>query len=313
MTSRSIYSAKAAEKDYFCLTDVESEGRRRDPYEPNHILKTYDSQHVPVWIAEPVDLCVVSIARYKYQDRDRTIFVSLSSEGDVGFIGKEEGFYEKILGTGLGSDEAEGYGYMRKIRQIGEDLFACGHSGQIYRRFDPGTWQAIHDGVVLPTTSKEVLILEDINGFDAEHVFTVGQGGFVAFSDGKTWRRIDVPTDEWLHAIHVESVDVVWICGRNGTLLRGNERLGFVDLSRIQDNDTFLSIAGFGGKLYLGRAAGVSIYDGFSIQEVTTGLSPELRDGHFVDAVDDVLWSFGYTDIARFDGARWLRYPVGIP
>ena len=107
--------------------------------------------------------------------------------------------------------------------------------------------------------------------------------------------------------------DTVWVCGRNGTLLKGNERQGFMDLSRIEDNETFLSIARYGDHIYLGHDDGVSVYDGHKIVSVSTGLKPVLRDGHLVEATDGVVWSFGYSDIARFDGVTWKRYPTDKP
>jgi hypothetical protein len=138
----------------------------------------------------------------------------------------------------------------------------------------------------------------------------VGNSGFVRWFDGREWTIIDVPTKEWLYAIHVEEADNVWICGKNGTLLKGNERRGFSAVSRAQDRDEFLSIAGYQGKIYLGTGKGVSVYDGQTIEPVDTRLTPKLRDGHIVDAVDGVLWSFGYSDIARFDGTQWVRFPT---
>ena len=317
MSDRQIRAAKAADKHYYAFTDCDHAQRRLDPYAPDQMLRSYHELKNPSWIIEPLDRCIVSICRYHYPNHDRSIFVSLSAEGDAGFIGKQEGFYEKIPGAGLHADDALGYGYLQRIRQIGTDLFACGHSGQVYRRAAPGDWRHIDDGILLPVSSTEVFMPSDINGPDPDHLFLVANRGQVFFRDGSrddfVWARIEVPTDEWLHAIHVENADTIWICGRNGTLLRGNERTGFTDLSSIRDNETFLSIAGFEGKIYLGHADGVSVYDGTSIQPVATGLKPDLKDSHLVDAVDGVLWSFGYGDVARFDGVTWKRYPTDKP
>ncbi len=313
MGKRQIFSAKAAERDYFCFTDVDEASYANNPYVPEHILRTYDAKYPGLWNIEPLDRCIVSICRYAYPDRDRSIFVSLSAEGDVGFIGKEEGFYEKIPGAGLLCDDADGYGYMKRIRQIGTDLFACGHNGQVYRRLGPDDWRRMDAGILLPPSGSDPLIPSDVNGADPEHLYLVADDGKVFFHDGRDWRKIPVPTDEWLYDIYVESRDTNWICGRNGTLLRGNERSGFSDLSSVRDNATFLSIAGFGGKIYLGHADGVSVFDGHRIEHVTTGLKPDLSDGHLVDVVDGVLWSFGYNDIARFDGTVWRRFPTDAP
>ena len=309
MTARHILTAKAAEREYFCFSDVDSAAWRDWAFTPEHVLRTYDAQYAGSWVIEPVDRCIVSLCRYAYPDRDRSIFVSLSAEGEVEFIGREEGFTEKIPEAGLDSDDAVGYGYMRTIRQIGAELVACGHSGQVYRRTGPNAWSHADSGLLQPLNSDDVRSVGDVNGPMADRLFAASSDGLF-FSGGGPWRKLDVPTREWLHAIHVEDADTIWVCGRNGTLLKGNERTGFTDLSRVHDNDTFLSITMFDGKIYLGRAGGVSVFDGSTIEPVVTGLKPELRNGHLVDAVDGVLWSFGYDDIARFDGTEWRRYPT---
>lgn len=309
---RIIVTASAAERDYFFIADTSAAAWQIDPFEPDQVYRIYDSQHPGLWHITPVNRCIVSICRYTYPDRDRTIFVTLSAEGEVGFVGKQEGFTEKIHEAGLHADDAKGYGYMRAIRQIGTDLFACGHSGQVYRRTSPGTWQHVDAGLLLPIESNDVLMLEDIRGTGPDRLFVAASNG-LHFSDGKGWHRLALPADEWLHAVLIEDADTVWACGRNGTLLKGNERQGFADLSRIEDNETFLSIARYGDRIYLGHDEGVSIFDGKKIDAVPVALKPKLRDGHLVEAVDGVLWSFGYSDIARFDGTSWKRYPTNKP
>lgn len=62
---------------------------------------------------------------------------------------------------------------------------------------------------------------------------------------------------------------------------------------------------------YLARETGLSVYDGTRIEPVVNGLKPPLRDGQFLDYVDDLLWSFGYNDIVRFDGGELGSFPAG--
>lgn len=38
-----------------------------------------------------------------------------------------------------------------------------------------------------------------------------------------------------------------------------------------------------------------------------TDLKPELQDTHQLEAKDGVLWSFGFKDLACFDGRNWTR------
>ena len=311
--TRVIRSAEAIEKGYFCFTDMPYSDFLEDPFVASQKLNTYDEMHPSRWIVEPVDHAVVSLCRYKYPDRDRIIFVGLSAQGDVAFIGQQEGFVERIAGAGLDEDDSEGFGLMNRIRQIGNRLYATGGGGQIYRREERGRWVHIDDGLLLPASQRGKIFrtLSDINGLREDDIYVVGDKGLIGWFDGVAWHTIQSPVDERLHAIAIESDDIIWICGKNGTLLKGNAREGFVDVSRIHDNDDFLSVARFDGRIYLARETGLSVYDGTRIDPVVTGLKPPLRDGQFLDSVDDVLWSFGYNDIVRFDGTTWVRFPTG--
>ena len=154
----------------------------------------------------------------------------------------------------------------------------------------------------------------DVNGPDPDHLYLVANKGQVLYRDGSVadpiWTKLDVPTDQWLHGIYVENPDTIGSAAGMRHALERQSQNGLYRTLVIQDNDTFLSIEGYAGKIYLGRDGGVSVYDGTSIEPVSTGLKPELKDGHLVDAVDGVLWSFGYSDIARFDGREWRRYPT---
>ena len=46
-----------------------------------------------------------------------------------------------------------------------------------------------------------------------------------------------------------------------------------------------------------------------------TGLTPEMGDIAFVQAVDGVLWAVGPRELLRFDGTRWERFvhPMHVP
>ena len=43
------------------------------------------------------------------------------------------------------------------------------------------------------------------------------------------------------------------------------------------------------------------------IERYATDLKPDLKDTHMLEAKDGILWSFGFKDLAWFDGSRWTR------
>jgi hypothetical protein len=97
--------------------------------------------------------------------------------------------------------------------------------------------------------------------------------------------------------------------GHNGTVLIGNAAKGFIDLSSVEDNQNFVGVEWYQEKLFLASNVGLFTYDPRrqKIEKLTTTLKPELKDTHMLEAKDGVLWSFGFKDLAYFDGKTWTR------
>jgi hypothetical protein len=173
----------------------------------------------------------------------------------------------------------------------------------------------VDEGILEASAAGRDGIFGDVNGPHEQSVYLVGQRGAVYWRDKGPFRQIAVPTTEWLNNILVEDEGTLWICGDGGTLLRGNHRDGFTAVAPGDTRDSFLSMAVFEGRLYLAGALGLWVLDGDRVEKARTGLSPELSDGHVLDAVDGTLWYIGYRDVARFDGHRWERLllPASTP
>jgi hypothetical protein len=125
--------------------------------------------------------------------------------------------------------------------------------------------------------------------------------------NGRTWSTIPLKTDEHLQWVRCYGPNEIWACGFNGTVLVGNARQGFRDVSTVDDNQTWVCLTKYQDKIYLCEEDGLHVFDGKSIKSVVTGLKPELQDAWRVDHADGVLWSIGVKDLARFDGTRWER------
>jgi hypothetical protein len=301
-----ITTASPYSKAILLVTTMERRAWNLDPFEPSSKVAYFVENRPERWSQSEVATNIMSVTRYRYPDRDREIQVALSAEGHVGFFGKEEGFYEKILGAGLHADDANGWGYMNAIRQIGPHLYACGQSGQVYMRDAPGRWDHLDAGVL----GLRDDIFEDVNGPHEESIYLIGQNGAAYWKGTGRFRELALPVSSWLKQIYVEDEKTIWICGSRGTLFRGNHADGFSEVAPDSSDETFLSMARFEGRLYLAAASGLYVFDGGCISKVRTSREPDLIDGHVVDAVDGVLWSVGYRDIARFDGQRWERFDL---
>lgn len=243
---------------------------------------------------------------------------SMSDEGDVTLYSETRPIIEKIPGAGVWSEDAEKLGYMNALKQIGDHLYACGDGGQVYIRKGPNQWMHMDEGLLQSPDVTERLMLSAINGAHENAIYTLGALGCSGypprcyFWNGVQWRQLQLPESaERLTNIYVESEQRIWMCGANGTLLLGNAQDGFRNLSGVEDNQLFLSLCKFQEKIYLGSNLGLFVYDpadhAAGIRKVITDLTPDLQDANIVDSVDDILWSIGPKDIARFDGEHWER------
>jgi hypothetical protein len=207
---------------------------------------------------------------------------------------------------------------MEELRQIGAHLYACGASGQVYRREGKNCWKHMDEGILQAPGNAVFWMPHDINGphesaiYLAGSIFAKGMPPFLSFWNGKVWKNLTLPeVAESITRIFVESETRIWLCGHHGALLLGNARDGFRRLSIVKDSQLFTSITMFDGKVYLGSNRGPFFYDparhDAGIRPVTTSLSPELTDINYVDAKDGVLWMIGSKDLARFDGKHWQR------
>lgn len=289
-----------------------------EPYTPYTVWFTYfaDDAKEP-WAYTDTAWWAVEATKYVPKHGEWAL-VGMSNEGHLHYTYDDHYVEEKIPGAGVFSEDAECWGYMSGLKQIGAHLYACGGAGQVYKRLDVNRWVHMDEGLLQRPDVSERLLLSAIDGPHEKAIYTAGSLSAmghppkVFFWNGQTWREIALPqVAERINAIHIESESRIWLCGANGTLLVGNERDGFKSLSRVEDNQLFYSICLYRGIAVMGSNMGLFFYDPKhpeqGIRELLTGLTPELQDANKVSAVDDVLWSIGNKDIARFDGNTWTR------
>lgn len=297
----------AVEYDYIYMAAV------LDAYDPREVIHSRLFSYISTlddspWAQHDIDARIVAVCVKKATAAMGRRLVALSSEGDVEIYSNGDGsiIREKIdeAGVRFGSR-----GYVTCIREIGNTLFVCGNNDQVYRRNTDGKWTLISAG---PLEVRDILtgglsMLNSIDGTSETDVYTCGFSGRLLRYDGTSWAQIALRTTEHLTCVRCISVDEVWVCGNNGTLLVGNVRAGFKDVSMIDSNQQFWSLTQFKRRIYLATTEGdMFVYDGASIEPVETGFPSGFRTNK-VDSVPDMLWSFSPKEIVCFDGERWTR------
>jgi hypothetical protein len=322
MASKEPVTFKAAcaiESDYIY---VASKPDALDSEEEFTRLFFYDAQNKAApWLHHDLpDWSVVSLCVVKKTATTPRMYAALSKHGEVELTWPGGGrAIEQIEGAGLKRDTPPIYGYVNSIKEIGGALYVCGSGGQVYQR-ENGSWKHIAEtlmsAVRLPEVGSPTLQRDigqrdfsDIDGYSSTDLYVVGGDGEIHHFDGTTWTRCKTSTEEILNAVHCDPQGRVWVCGFNGTLLCGDFRIGFKELSRYDDNMIFSSLTSLNGVIYLASDEGLYFVNNENgrIEKVKAALSPDLIDANVVISVDDVLWSIGYKDIAYFDKKKWTR------
>lgn len=291
-----------------------------DPSEPYSRVYTRNERAPALWTFSQHGFLIPSVCVWRDPAAaGRRIFVGLSENGEVAFLGPTPAL-ERIPDAGLLPGFSKGYGYLNDIQQIGGHLYACGHSGQIYRRNGADDWAHMDDGVLQPSgLTGGQYFAETINGpheraiYVAGSLNTPGNPPRADFWDGRRWRALALPPNAGrITNLFVESEERIWMCGAEGTLLAGNAHEGFRTMNPLGTRQLLLSVTKFRDMLYLGSNVGLLRCDpsgqNAAFRPVRTSLRPEIQDANIVDAVDDVLWSLGPKDIVRYDGATWERF-----
>ena len=147
--------------------------------------------------------------------------------------------------------------------------------------------------------------IADIDGYAADDLYAAGGQGLYHY-DGQQWTVCEVSTDEILMAVLCAPDGMVWACGFNGAVMRGNAADGFQDVSHYDDNMVLTNLAFFQGHLYLSSNQGLFRLDPGRTKarlEKVDGI-PECDD---LSVVGDVLLCVGPKNIHRFEESAWTE------
>jgi hypothetical protein len=251
--------------------------------------------HAPFQLQLPAN--IISVVAFRESDRE--LIAALSKSGQVFVVDSASGqVIEERLPVSA-RDE------LTRLHVAAGVVLACGMRGLVSARLDPAHWVKADAGLFATTVKIPLDQLADLAGTAVRDLYAVGSYGLMAHYDGTVWTRLDSPTDRNLEqAITSPSGEIV-ICGDRGLVLHGRgDRWELIDTGL---DDSFWGMAWFREQLYLATLDGLYTYHHTAgLEAVSTGLEPSPTT-YRLDADDGALWSFGLTDVLRFDGSTWRR------
>jgi len=198
-------------------------------------------------------------------------------------------------------DDITRYGELFRIRAIGDQVYCCGQSSQVYVRGIQG-WVHADDGIL----SKRAETLEDIHGTAPDNIYAVGMSGTILHFNGTRWNKLDSPTNQHLSSVRCVSKDLIYISGNNGTLLRGNVH-GWETISSNEFKMNFWDIEIVGEQVYLAHVRGLVLYNGSGFSNVPISKSHTISC-YRLSSLGNRILSTGPDNIFLFDGESWTEF-----
>jgi hypothetical protein len=276
---------------------------------------------------------IVSVCLQTQRGAVQRAACALSDQGAVEIANSSQQRIEYVPGAGHGED-SRGLGSLTRIREIAGQLVCCGAGNQVYRREANG-WSAIDAALTRQTTqgSKSLVDalmdassapdavdftalmqlmegaggLQDIGGIGDSDLVACGFSGALWARFGTNWQSLNSGTSDHLYGLHAVSDQEIWVCGHNGTLLKGGIRQGFRAVPGVTTTETFWSVRMFDGMVYLGTVRGLYCYDGTTATLVRWPFAntPVIRN---LDLTENALWVFTDRFIARLLGTQWVQF-----
>jgi hypothetical protein len=196
-------------------------------------------------------------------------------------------------------------GDIRDLRVIGGRVYAAGMSRQVYRREASGQWSRQDGGVVTPKGTMGVSGFNAIDGLEETDIYAVGFNGEIWRRTNQIWSQIESPSNLVLHRVCFVRPDLIYACGQQGVLLRGNGN-AWAAIQHDTTRDDFWGMEWYRNRLYLACDSGLYVLsDSGTLEPVDTHaeLAPTVRHLH---AADGVLCSSGPKHVLwTEDGVKW--------
>lgn len=191
---------------------------------------------------------------------------------------------------------------IRAVSAIGGRAYACGMFRQVYVRTAEGEWNFVG---APPPRQRIPSGFEAIAGFDESDMYAVGWRGEIWQRKNGEWRQHESPVNVILTGVCCAADGFVYICGQNGTIVKGrNDSWSVID-HELPRSDLW-DIHAFGDRIFSSSFTDLIEIRDNSVEPVDFG-DDEPGTCHRLTSAEGVLWSVGSDDVFAFNGEYWRR------
>lgn len=318
-----------------------------DDEAPASTVLTCDPTKPDSWRQRSIPATVVALTSLPSAGARGSGLVAVTIDGDVHFL--ESGGVEKIPGAGSADDAPAGQGALAAARAVHGRLHACGTESRAYVRDPEGDWATIctaesglgrcsFEGIAAnsagsvaacgrfdvkyaktrPELEAELERLER-EGPMAAYIELMNQldeveeyaRGALCIFDGGHWTAADLKSERHLNDVAFLDSGAVVAVGEDGALVLAHGATDVSDRSSPDLRETLRQVRCTSRAVVVLGDSHVFVYDQALSRVRTLDLPPELGRPVAFDVIDDTLWCFGMTGIARERGGAW--HVVDIP
>ena len=291
----------AAPDDYFFVSHQVA-ALDKNKYQ-THLLRRKNGswQELATWPWQSVSLAVISLTPLRVE--------VLGRDGDVGVLNSSKISTENLEpGTALGP--------MRNLSVISGRVFAYGMQRHIFTRGLKGDWIRFNKGMVDESTDDldlEAKIKRNIKSdgginrivsFSKDQMFAFGMRGEIWHFNKSNWNSVESPSKLMLNDATVDARGKVIACGLRGTVLE-NKITKFTQL-KLESRLGFVSIAAFGGKVFLADGRSLHVLSGEDLKPVGFGVKETVPCFSVVAENGELLAIAGQEAWVSNDGMGWI-------
>ena len=228
---------------------------------------------------------------------DRWVFVA--DDGEVFVVGGGvEGFEEPI--------SPESLAFFSGVKRVAPGrAFAVGPRRKVFVREGPGVWRRLVEG--LPTgdaAQLETSAFSDIDGFTESDLYACGGQGDLWHFNGRSWTRIDLPTNDTLWRVCCASDGVVYVTTGQRQVLAGRDS-SWVTVRQEVTDEALESVVDFQGKVIISTQSALYEVAAGALQPASLGTIPPMHTYSHLAVGDGILVVAGSNDASSFDGSDW--------
>ncbi len=237
--------------------------------------------------------------------RPETCVVVADMDGVMYVISDDGSDFEKKIPYDKGNRSRRGS--IQKLKTIDDVLYLCGGNRIVAERRGKNDWKWMTSDIPLSKEEREGLGLSvgfrDIAGFSQKDIYAAGAEGDVWHYDGKTWRRIDFPSNDFIFTVCCGGDGQVYIGSHDGVVYRGRGDIW----QRLKDPELslpFKDMLWYEDRLWCTNDYGVWWVEGDEVVEADIPDSAILCSGN-LSTEEGVLLLAGLHGAAYLKNGEW--------